>query len=228
MYHRVAMQRCGAAAAQMILVPGSHMIWMFSEMGNDQNTKDNNGGNNTSPKKVNWSLLDDPDNAGLVESYRSMIALRLSNPDLFGEEAQYSNLCQAWSAGRSITAVNGDKELYCVINPNVTGNITLSVDFLSADNNSYRVASKSYASSPSFDAAAKTVTVEPNCYVVLTSGSVAGIGNVTIGSEAGTVIYGAQGCVRVENATAPVTVYTLDGRVAGGAEASQAVELRQS
>ncbi len=223
--HRVAMQRCGAAAAQMILVPGSHMIWMFSEMGNDQNTKDNNGGNNTSPKKVNWSLLDDPDNAGLVESYRSMIALRLSNPDLFGEEAQYSNLCQAWSAGRSITAVNGDKELYCVINPNVTGNITLSVDFLSADNNSYRVASKSYASSPSFDAAAKTVTVEPNCYVVLTSGSVAGIGNVTIGSEAGTVIYGAQGCVRVENATAPVTVYTLDGRVAGGAEASQAVEI---
>ena len=32
--HKVSMQRLGAAAAQMILVPGSHMIWQFSEMGN--------------------------------------------------------------------------------------------------------------------------------------------------------------------------------------------------
>ncbi len=73
--HRAAMQRCGSAAAQMILVPGSHLIWMFSEMGNDQNTKDSNGGNNTGPKKVNWSLSTIRDNAGLVESYRTMIAL---------------------------------------------------------------------------------------------------------------------------------------------------------
>ena len=223
--HRVAMQRCGSAAAQMILVPGSHLIWMFSEMGNDQNTKDSNGGNNTGPKKVNWSLLDDPDNAGLVESYRTMIALRLSNPDLFSGTAQYSNLCQAWSTGRTITAVNGDKELYCVINPNVTGNITVTVDFLNPDNGSYRVASKSYASGPTFDAAARTVTVEPNCYVVLTSGSVAGIGDIPADSAPETHIYGTHGCVRVENATAPVTVYSLDGRIVARAEASESVEI---
>lgn len=43
--HKVSMQRLGSAAAQMLLVPGSHMIWQFSEMGNAQNTKDNSGGN---------------------------------------------------------------------------------------------------------------------------------------------------------------------------------------
>ena len=87
------------------------------------------------------------------------------------------------------------------------------------------MASKSYASGPTFDAAARTVTVEPNCYVVLTSGSVAGIGDIPADSAPETHIYGTHGCVRVENATAPVTVYSLDGRIVARAEASESVEI---
>ncbi|MDE6668514.1 MAG: hypothetical protein K2K26_02385, partial [Muribaculaceae bacterium] len=44
---KTSMQRLGSAAAQMFMAPGAHMIWQFSEMGNAQNTKDDNNGNNT-------------------------------------------------------------------------------------------------------------------------------------------------------------------------------------
>ena len=36
---KVSMQRLGSAAVQMILAPGAHMIWQFSELGNSQTTK---------------------------------------------------------------------------------------------------------------------------------------------------------------------------------------------
>ena len=57
---KTAMKRLSCAAAQMLMTPGAHMIWQFSEMGNEENTKSDNGGNNTDPKTVCWSLLDNP------------------------------------------------------------------------------------------------------------------------------------------------------------------------
>ena len=123
-------------------------------MGKRPEHRDSNGGNNTGPQEgelVTSRRSGQRRSCGVVPHYDRPASL---NPDLFSGTAQYSNLCQAWSTGRTITAVNGDKELYCVINPNVTGNITVTVDFLNPDNGSYRVASKSYASGPTFDAAA--------------------------------------------------------------------------
>ena len=122
--HAVSMRRLGSAAAQMILVPGAHMIWQFSEMGNAQSTKNANGGNNTDPKKVMWSLLDDPDNKGLYDNYCQLIRLRLSNPELFAENAGFSNTCTTWGAPRMIKTSVGDKELVCAINPQIDKELT--------------------------------------------------------------------------------------------------------
>lgn len=39
------------------------MIWQFQEFGADETTKNSDGSNNTSPKKVVWNYLNDPDRA---------------------------------------------------------------------------------------------------------------------------------------------------------------------
>ena len=213
--HQVSMRRLGSAAAQMILVPGAHMIWQFSEMGNAENTK-NAYGNNVDPKIVNWNLLNDPDNAGLMQNYQELINLRLKNPDLFANPAYTFDLAQ-WNSGRWIMSVLGDKELYVVINPNVTGSITSKAPFKIADNNSYYIASKSYGSNPVFSASAQTVTVEPNCYVVIVSDSVTEVKDIVADSESTAVIYPTAGGITVENYEGPVSVYSLGGgKVAAG------------
>lgn len=207
-------RRLGAAAAQMILAPGSHMIWMFSEMGNAENTKDSNGGNNTSPKTVNWDVLKQPEYKGLVDNYSELIGVRLGNTDLFAETADYSAQVATsyWQSGRNIASTTADKEMYAVINPSATDNVTMTIQFRSDDNNAYRVVSKSFDSNPSFDAAAKTVTVEPNCYVVLANSKVAGVEEVSVTGDAdATAVYAADGAINVTNCTDNVYVYTLDG-----------------
>lgn len=211
--HAVACQRLGSAAAQMILCPGAHMIWMFSEIGNSQNTKSDNGDNNTSPKIVNWSLLDDPDNKGVFDSYKELINIRKANYQLFPATKDFANKTSGWANGRSIITKVGDKELYCFINPNITGELEMDCDFTSSSNDAYWILSKSLNSNPSFDAAAKKVTIPANCYVVITSRNVSGIN--TIGSDTpatGLSVAGLHGAIRFHNVESPVEVYTLAGR----------------
>lgn len=214
-------RRLAGAAAQMILVPGSHMIWMFSEMGNAQSTKSSNGDNNTGPKIVNWNLLEDPANYDLMLIYSRLISTRLNNLDLFDTEAEgnsYTLSTAGWSNGRTIFATTPEKELYCVINPNVTGNITVKVPFRSDSNDDYVNAIACGGSNPTFDAAAKTVTVQPNCMVVVTNRNVSSVKDVT--EEAALRVYGEQGTLRVVNAEATVSVYTLEGLRVAEAEGS--------
>lgn len=211
---KVSCQRLGSAAAQMILVPGSHMIWQFSEMGNAQSTKQADGGsNNTSPKIVNWALLDNPDNAALVKCYSEMIGIRLGHPDLFTDNGDFTMNLGTWSTGRYIATTSGSKELYVVINPNIAAgkNVTVTINFLTDKNANYHVASKSFDSNPSFDAAAKTVTVEPNCYAVISTKDVSGIDDVVFEATEGTRIFAVPGGVRVVNCEGAVEVYSLDG-----------------
>lgn len=211
------------AAAQMILAPGAHMIWMFSEMGNDQNTKDATGGNNTDPKIVNWDALQQPEYKGLVNNYRELIGVRLANTDLFAADANYTSAVTTsnWKNGRSIFSTTADKELYAVINPNVSEAITMTVNFRNDNNNAYKIVSKSFESNPSFDAAAKTVTVEPNCYVVLASDNVTGIHEVAIsGSDNAdnVAIYAMEGAITVANCDTNVNIFTLDGATVASAK----------
>ncbi|MDE7438136.1 MAG: hypothetical protein K2M93_06580, partial [Muribaculaceae bacterium] len=209
-------QRLGAAAAQMILVPGSHMIWQFSEMGNAQNTKTLSGGNDTDPKIVNWALLDEPNHKGLFDSYQQLIRLRLDNPELFRSDANadFAMACNVanWANGRTIAARNGDKELYCAINPNTTGSLTVQFPaFLKSDNASYSIYSQSYGCEGSFSAADATITVPANCYVVVASNSVSEVGEIAA-DAAPFMVTTAKGSLSVAGAEAAVEIYDLAGR----------------
>ena len=208
-----SMQRCGSAAAQMIMTPGAHMIWKFSEMGNAQNTKNDNGGNNTDPKKVNWALLDEPNHKGLYDNYSELINIRNLNKDMFTEDVSFTMNCGStnWANGRTLISRNDDTEIITVVNPNITGNLTVEIDFLNKDNSAYRILSKSYNSNPSFDANAGTVTVPANCYVVIGSDTVTGAVKEVENSDDTFRVYSANGMIVVDYAPNGVEIFSLDG-----------------
>jgi 1,4-alpha-glucan branching enzyme len=118
------MRRLGSLAAQMILTPGSHMIWQFEELGDDQTTKNTDGSNNTSPKKVMWNYLKDSNRMGLYDTYAKLNDIRTSNPELFRDGVSTAVNLSGW-AGRSIALCDGSKELYLVVNP-ATSTATVS------------------------------------------------------------------------------------------------------
>ena len=226
-----SMQRLGGAAAQMLLTPGAHMIWQFSEMGNAENTKSNNySDNNTDPKKVEWNLLDEPNHYALYETYCDLIAIRNSNPDLFAEDATFTNHCGAndWTNGRWLYSVNADqtKELYTLINPNVSGEITISnVPFLSDNNEDYQILAVSYSSEPSYDAAAGTVTVPANCFVTIASDNITGVESIMAESKVNPLrVRGGYGEVVVDFAESPVMIFSLDGRNIGRIDSAGVVK----
>lgn len=207
-------QRLGSAAAQMILVPGSHMIWQFSEMGNAQNTKNSDGGNNVDPKIVDWNLLQNPDHKALFESYQQLIAIRLGNPDLFQsvEGINFSMACNTtnWAKGRSIVSTTNSKELYTVINPNVTGTISVSIPFRTSNNSAYTILSKSQDSAPEFDAATGLVSVPANCYVCIASTNVAKISEIKIDNQDFFYIIDGN-TLNITNAASDIEIYNLQG-----------------
>ena len=223
-----SMHRLGSAAAQMILAPGAHMIWQFSELGNAQNTKNSDGGNNTDPKTVCWSLLDDPERQGLYDNYAELIAIRNNNKELFAETATFEGKCAAsnWADGRTMLSKAGDKELITVINPNADKEISVAVSFSKSGEDSYKILSKSYESEPSFSVAGGTVTVPANCYVVIGSVAVAAVDEVGAESSASLLkAYGRNGVITVDYAPATVVVYSIDGREVGVLSGAGSVEV---
>ncbi len=191
-----AMRRCGGVAAQMLLAPGAHMIWQFGELGNDTNTKNlSTWENNTDPKPVLWSYFDVPDRHGLYENYKELIDIRKSNPDLFAEGANVTMQCAVsnWNNGRFIYLSTDDKELVCVINPNLSQATFSGVTFKQADNAAYRAASQSYDVNYSFDASAGTVTLEGSSYVVLVNDKVGGVTDINVDNSAAPRYYNLQG-----------------------------------
>lgn len=212
--HTIACRRLGSAAAQMILVPGAHMIWMFSEMGNAQNTKNADGGNNVDPKIVNWNLLDDPDNRGLMENYSKLIGLRTLNPDLFDVEggASFSMTCgpSNWGNGRLIRANTADKELICAINPNIDKEITISTPF-SFEPSRYVIAAQSYGIWGDFSATEGTITVPANSFVVVATSDLSEVESLTVAPEQVLCAHGDKGTLVVTSAPAGIEVYDLAG-----------------
>ena len=217
------MARLGSAAAQMLMAPGAHMIWQFSEMGNAENTKDNNGGNNTDPKTVEWSLLDNPYNNGLFNSYKELIFIRNNNKDMFRKNpTSFSMNCSAsnWALGRSIYLNADGNELYTLVNPKTSGSITISnVPFSNADNADYQIMSQTFNASASFSAANKTVTIPANSYIVIGSKTLSGSNDPmiddSIGLENSLRAYGGCGEIVVEHTETPVSIFSVDGQTIG-------------
>ncbi|MDE7402685.1 MAG: hypothetical protein K2M87_04655 [Muribaculaceae bacterium] len=209
------MQRLGGAAAQLILAPGSHMIWMFGELGDSQNSKSSDGNNLTGPKKVDWNALSNPDRYALYKSYCGLIGIRLQHKELFAENSNYTMNFAGWASGRTASATSGDKELYLAVNPNVDKPITVKANFLKDDNSTYHIALQSHDCDATFDAAAKTITVPANCFAVVTTKQISGVEDIENEGTESAFAYAVDGGIRVVGYTGVATVFTLDGRIAG-------------
>lgn len=212
------MRRLGSLAAQMLLTPGAHMIWQFGELGNEQTTK-NSSGNDTSPKIVNWEYLNDVDRNGLYQSYSELCWLRRSNPDLFTETTAQSMImnCNSenWSTkGRLIKLTNSTQELICVINTmSSNGSRTISsIPFNSTNNDDYIIASKSYGTEPTFDAANGQVTLPNNGYVVIVNKNVSGVEDNIMDEYNKPVAFGGQGEIIITGEYNNVNIYSITGQ----------------
>lgn len=174
----MSMRRLGAVAAQMLMTPGAHMIWQFQEFGADQTTKNADGGNNTSPKRVIWSYLENPDRAGLHRSYTELCHLRADNPRLFKKGVATTLRCAAsnWASGRYISLVDGQSQILCVVNPQLSNTVSVTVPMI-APGSSYKIMSASYSTTPIIE----------NGKVKLSAGAYAVIGTQDIASVRGTV-----------------------------------------
>jgi len=180
--HEVSQRRIGSVHAQMILSPGAHMIWQFSELGNTQSTKDSNGKNDTSPKIVNWSALDDDDTYGLYKNVSELIHLRKQNTVLFEKDAlRTQNFAQAaWADGRFLHLAKDGKELILVVNPEIAGDKTFDISgMLSTNNHDYEIVSASYNTTPVLDTDRGTIYIPANSYAVIANSKVSGIDSVT-------------------------------------------------
>lgn len=208
--------RIACVGAQMILSPGAHMIWQFSELGNTQTTKDATGGNNTGNKKVQWSVLDNEFTRGCYDSWCDFSFLRTTYAHLFDADATYENKLTAssWQTGRTIYAAKGDEEIIVVLNPTVAagGVITVkNVKFQLDDNNAYKLASKSYGTEPVFDAAAKTVTLPSNSYAIYVRSGMSGVDEIPAGGADSVNVYTDGSDIVITGEYSSAEAYTLSG-----------------
>lgn len=206
--------RIACVGAQMILQPGAHMIWQFSEMGNTQTTKNTNGGNNTDNKIVPWGELNDEYTRACVDSWADFAFLRTKYAHLFAQDATFSASLAAsnWAKGRKIYAAKGDEEIIVVLNPNTAAGQTITVTdvkFALSDNSAYKLASKTYGTEPTFNAAAKTVTLPSNSYAIYVRSGMTGVENVS-GTD-GVKVYTQGGDIQIVGDYTLAETYTISG-----------------
>lgn len=178
----ISMRRLATVAAQMLMTPGAHMIWQFQEFGADQTTK-NDYGNDTSAKKVIWSYLNNPLRASLCKSYRELLAIRGDYPEMFRQDVEATVQLDQWTGGRTVTLSrdNGEKMIVLVVNPQVTGNLTVptSVDLTS---DKFRLLSVSSGVTPS--PVATGVGLSAGAYAVYGTTNLASVDGITADGSA--------------------------------------------
>lgn len=209
------MVRLGSMAAQMLMSPGSHMIWQFGELGDGQNTKNANGGNNTDPKIVVWNYLDDPDRKGLCETYAALNWIRRDNAELFAEDATVDIKVgdSDWAKGRTIRLTKGDKELVLLVNPEIRTTVTVSSATSIMTQENAKVLVATYGTTPTATVAGGNVSVSlaPGSFALIGTDNVqSAITDIASDSEQ-IKIYGGEGKVIVEGNAERVNIYTLTG-----------------
>lgn len=201
----MSMRRLGSVAAQMLMCPGSHMLWQFQEFGADQTTKLANGSNNTNNKIVVWSYLDDPDRHGLMTNYSELAHFRLNNPQLFDRNDNVTVNLLASGSMREVRLSSGQSQAVILINPSVTDSFNAVVDNASG----LKVFSQSYNCEATVNG--NIVTVAPGAYVVLGTNNLTGIDNIAGDSKDLLHVYGVEGGIRVIGSDSVPAVYTLSG-----------------
>ena len=164
-------------------------------MGNDQSTKNNDGGNNVDPKIVNWALLENPYRAGLVHCYAELAAIRNGNPQLFTRDAAFSAADRStnWANGRTLSSTAGGEGVYTFVNPNIDKAVTFTFGFPVSDNSAFRILSQTYGQESTFDATANKVTVPANSYVVIGTKGINAVDGIMDDADATPEYYNLQG-----------------------------------
>lgn len=209
--HAVSMRRLGSVAAAMLMAPGAHMIWQFGELGADQTTKKSSD-NDTSPKKVIWSYLDDADRNGLFTSYKELIAIRNDYMHMFSDDAFEKII---YSATRGYLKLAKDnEEIHLAINPSPTDEKEIALELNSTNTNGYKILSKSYNTEPKLDVVGLKVTLPAGGYVVIGSSNLSGIEDVVSDNDAVKChVYGTTGRIVIEGEYDNATVYTVSGQL---------------
>ena len=207
--------RLGALAVQMLLTPGPKMVWQFGELGNNQDTKNSDGGNNTDPKIVDWvSWLSDPDRAALHDIYSRLINLRRNNPELFVKNATFSttSLNGSYSAYRYLRLVSGSKEVIAMVNPSASSSMTVScqASYISYSNHELYAASSGVTDNLS-GSGTISATIPANGFAVYVSKSVSSTAEIS--SERAARAYGEVGRIIIDGSYSTVHVYDISGRM---------------
>lgn len=210
-----AAKRLGLVAAQLLLTPGPKMIWQFGELGANQTTK-KDGGNNTDPKKVIWSNLDNENYKALHDVYQAMLYIRNHNSELFDADATYTqtNLGGDVSKPRTIVLRKGDKEVVCFINPNASGSamtVSARTSLVSASNNQLIIASPGVSTTLS-GTNNVSVSLPANSMAVFATKSVSGTEDITDDFAPAAKVYGSEGRIVIDGEYDSAAVYTIDGR----------------
>lgn len=208
--------RLGCVAAIMLMSPGPKMIWQFGELGNEQTTKNSDNGNNTDPKIVNWSHLENEHRKGLYDCYSKLCGLRRGNPDLFSETSTVAINCNAsnWTTGYQIHLSNGTQELIMVANPYKTKKTFSNIPFNSATDGDYQIAHTSYNKEAdiTFSASGKSVVLPSHSYVVIVTNNVNAGVEETFADTSATEVYGGQGEIIINGDYSNVQVYSITGQ----------------
>lgn len=213
----LTMRRLGSIAAQMLVSPGAHMIWQFQEFGADQTTK-NESGNDTSPKNVVWSYLDNEYRAGLRKSYADILAVRKNNPELFADSVETSMDCNFISVGlKSIVLTSGTKQLVLMVNSNAN-NYARSFELPAAashDASDYHLLAASHGQTPSVSADRK-VSLRGCGFALFGTGDISGISDVPVADTASVTVYATEsGDIVVEGDYRTLSVFDIAGRSVG-------------
>lgn len=118
-----AIGRLGSIAAQMLLTPGSKMIWQFGELAaDDQQGSDLEKLRAIAPK---WDHLNVSQREELHGVYRALCQLRLKNQEMFNGSATciLSGYSNDLNSMRTIRLTSGDKEIIAFINSAVSGQV---------------------------------------------------------------------------------------------------------
>lgn len=225
------LKRLGSAAAFMIMNPGAKMIWQFGELGYDIS-----GGNgDTSDKDSPWGWYDETREddtfrymkarVSLYETYKALLWIRRTNPDLFDAANQFDTSKFSWSvndanwsSGRFITLRNnaGTKEMVVAMNP-ATAATAVTFNYKFDKKGNYYINCQTSGSKPKFDANAGTITLQGHCFVVISNmeDATSGVEDVEDGlTEANVKIFPnpATDYVTVEgNDVKSIEVYSLAG-----------------
>lgn len=226
----IGARRLGSLAAQMILSPGAHMIWQFSEQANNQSTKKDTGENNTDPKIVNWSAFEsDIDRMGLYQTYCDVINIRKNFPHLFTQSAikQYtttgykkgstSGNPMLANGGNIFKYVSGDDELYLAVNPDYQSDVTITLPLESTNASKYSIVCATFETEPEFNATSKSITLEAGCFAVIGTANIAGIED-TVADDAKVIVRGEAGRIVIEGEYENAEVYSISGQLQGGLE----------